>query len=74
MDWLAGIGWIYRAGGFGEWQARQSRIDSGHLEHRMVEIDRHGVIQLKAQAMVTPKGIARLAELREMPNAPAIAA
>lgn len=74
MDWLAGIGWIYRAGGFGEWQAHQRRIDSGHLEHRMVEIDCHGVIQLKAQAMVTPKGIARLAELREMPNAPAIAA
>ena len=74
MTWLATIGWTYRAGGFGEWQAHQKRIDAGYLQHAMVEIDRHGVIQLKAQVKVTPKGMARLAELLELPNAPTKAA
>lgn len=74
MDWMATVGWIYRGGGFGDWQAHQRRIDSGHLLHAMVEIDRRGVIELKAQVKVTPKGLARLAELLQMPNAPPLAA
>ena len=74
MAWLATVGWTYRSGGGGDWQAHQRRIESGHLTHVMVEIDRHGVIQLKAQVKVTPKGLARLAELLELPNAPALAA
>ena len=69
MDRLAGLSWTYRSGGIGSWQAHQRRIDSGYLEHRMVEIDRHGVIELKAQVIVTPKGMARLAELFEKDDA-----
>lgn len=74
MTWLATIGWTYRSGGFGDWQAHQRRIDAGDMRHVMLEIDHYGVMQVKAQAKVTAKGLARLAKLLEMPNAPPIAA
>lgn len=74
MAWLATTGWTYRAGGFGDWQAHQKRIDAGYLTHVMVEVGRTGGSQLKAQVKVTPKGLAKLAELLQTPNAPALAA
>lgn len=74
MTWLATIGWTYRAGGFGDWQAHQKRIDAGYLTHVMVEVGRTGGSQLKAQVKVTPKGLAKLAELLQTSNAPALAA
>jgi len=74
MTWLATIGWTYRAGGFGDWQAIQKRIDTGYLTHVMVEVGRTGGSQLKAQVKVTPKGLTKLAELLQTPNAPALAA
>jgi len=71
MTWLATIGWTYRSGGCGDWQAHQRRIDAGDMRHVMLEIDHRGVMQVKAQAKVTPKGLARLAQLLEFPNPPA---
>lgn len=74
MAWLATIGWTYRINGIGEWQAHQCRIVSGHLRHVMLDINRGGVTLIKAQVKVTPKGVARLAQLLEKPDAPRIAA
>lgn len=65
MIWLSGgIGWIYRRGGKGEWVAMQSKIDQKLMDsnphtHR----DGYGVNHVTYQAMVTPKGLAKLAEI-----------
>lgn len=64
MAWLSmSMKWTYRRGGKGDWVAMQSKIDAGLMgasphTHR----DRYGVDHVTHQAMITPKGLARLAE------------
>ena len=64
--WLKDAGWIYRSGAHGNWLAYQARIDRGQMRHRAVTVERSdGTPRLVEQPLVTPKGLARLAELLE---------
>ena len=64
--WLKDSGWIYRSGDHGGWLAYQRRMDSGHMRHRSVTVERSdGTPRLVEQPVVTAKGLARLAELLE---------
>lgn len=58
--------WIFRSGEHGGLQAFQTRIDQGLLVHRMFEVEhRSGFTSRRPQALVTPKGLAKLAALLE---------
>lgn len=59
ISWMQEHAWIHKREGT-NWKAYQRRIESGHLVHRVVERgDR-----LFDQVLVTPKGLARLGQLR----------
>lgn len=63
FDWLEEHRWLYRGGdgllGY------QTKIDQGLIEHKVTRLDRgRAQAKLVTQALVTPKGIARLTELR----------
>ena len=61
--------WIYRRVGAAGWGGYQDRIHSGHLEHRVTVVDRQdGSEKAVAQVLVTPKGLAKLAELLSRPT------
>lgn len=67
-DRMAGLGWTYRRDGgdgrTGPWRARQTQIDAGRLRHRVVVYPgRDGGERRTDQVMVTPCGLAKLAEL-----------
>lgn len=63
MAWLNAHLWIYRRLG-GEWTARQERIRSGFMEHKIITIKHSdGREEIKEQALVTPKGLAKLGQL-----------
>ena len=63
--------WTFRASDFGTWQAFQRRIDEGYLTHRMHPVlHGDGRERLHPQAMVTPKGLARLALLLDAESTP----
>lgn len=58
--------WIFRSGEHGGLQAFQTRIDQGVLIHRMFEVEHSsGFTSRRPQALVTPKGLAKLAALLE---------
>ena len=63
--WLSTHDWIYRRMGYGRsWVAYQQRIDTGHMEHRAVSVERpDGSEKLVEQTLVTAKGLAKLGEL-----------
>lgn len=62
FKWLDEHNWIYRRSG--EWAGHQPRIDQGFLEHKTMVIDgRNGAKKSVTQVRVTPKGLAKLAEL-----------
>lgn len=64
FQWLSEHQWIYRRAGCKFWIAYQNRIQSGHLEHKVTTVDRSdGSQKVVEQVLVTPKGLARLAEL-----------
>ena len=64
--WLQQHGWLYRSGSHGGWLAYQPRIDRGQLQHRVITVERSdGTPRIVEQVLVTPKGLARLAELLE---------
>ncbi len=63
IAWLCEHSWIYRATDYGSLQAYQRRIDEGLMSHRMVPVvHADGYERQHPQAMVTPKGLTRLAE------------
>ncbi|MDR8069433.1 phage antirepressor KilAC domain-containing protein [Burkholderia cenocepacia] len=62
FSWLSRERWIYRRGG-GRWSAYQVAIMRGVLEHRTATIHRDdGTDKAVAQVLVTPKGLAELAQ------------
>ncbi|WP_207458633.1 phage antirepressor KilAC domain-containing protein [Azospirillum sp. SYSU D00513] len=63
IHFLEQNGWIYRrAGSRRRMVAYQSRIQAGHLEHKLQEVDDgRGGTKMAEQVMVTPKGRALLA-------------
>lgn len=68
--WLKSLGWITKGNG-SKWFAKQPTIDSGLMtmkEHEQEMED--GSVKIRPQAMITPKGMAKLAVmLSNNPNA-----
>lgn len=62
--WMNLNGWIYRRPGKGSWIAYQSRIQSGHLIHKLTPyVDRNtGDDKVSEQVRVTGKGLVLLAK------------
>ena len=64
MAWLEKNRWVYRRGGASKPVAYQDRIQSGHLTHKVTAVQREdGTEKMVAQVIVTPKGLAKLAEV-----------
>lgn len=64
IPWLRENEWIFRRNPNREWEPFQDRIDARLMECRPFPYeDSRGVECMRNQAMVTPKGLARLAEL-----------
>ncbi|TDK26176.1 DNA-binding protein [Luteimonas aestuarii] len=73
--WLKEHSWIYRSSDHGGWLAFQPRIARGQLKHRVITVERSdGTPRIVEQVLVTPKGLARLAELLERAEPPPPAA
>lgn len=66
FDWMQQNRWIYRRSGSTRWIAREPRITSGLLIHKVTSLkpdQETGVERAAFQPLVTPKGLTRLAEL-----------
>jgi phage antirepressor YoqD-like protein len=63
FEWLLVNKWIYRRdGGTSKYAAFQSKIQSGYLQHKIVEFVRSsGYVDHTEQVLVTAKGVAKLA-------------
>ncbi|MFK0090857.1 Rha family transcriptional regulator [Pseudomonas sp. NPDC090755] len=67
FDWLEQHRWIYRRKGSRRWVAFQPRITAGLMKHKVTGLKpdtETGVERAAFDVLVTPKGIARLAELK----------
>ena len=63
FQWLQSHEWIYRRPGGRGWLAYQNRIQQGLLEHKVTTVQRgDGSEKVVENVLVTPKGLARLAE------------
>ncbi|WP_019101344.1 phage antirepressor KilAC domain-containing protein [Chromobacterium haemolyticum] len=55
--------WIYKRPGSAQWTAYQDKIQSGVLEHKVTTVSRSdGSEKIVEQVLVTPKGLAKLAQ------------
>lgn len=64
--WLEQHRWIFRRQGSGRWTAYQPRITSGYLIHKVTSLKADpetGVERAAFDPLVTPKGLAHLAEI-----------
>ena len=63
FSWLSQNRWIYRRPGGSGWVSYQDRIQSGHLEHKVTNLERSDrADKVVEQVMVTPRGLALLAK------------
>jgi phage antirepressor YoqD-like protein len=65
FDWMQANRWLYRRGGSTRWIAMQPRIRSGYLKHKVTALKpdtETGIERAAFQPLVTPKGLACLAE------------
>lgn len=62
IGWMQEHSWIHKREGT-NWKAYQPRINSGLLVHKVVTRGAGGEERIYDQVLVTPKGLARLAEL-----------
>ncbi|WP_443699249.1 phage antirepressor KilAC domain-containing protein [Pseudomonas sp.] len=65
FDYLALNRWIYRRGGSSRWIGMEPRITSGFLVHKVTSLKpdaETGAERAAFQPLITPKGLARLAE------------
>ena len=68
FSWLHQHGWIFRRGA--AWSAYQHRIQQGVLECKVAVIKtEEGTDRICCQVLVTPKGLARLAQESQLPLA-----
>lgn len=64
--WLEVNGWAFRQSGKGKLQAYSERRKQGYLEHRLRTFtDGNGEERSESQLLVTPRGMARLAQIFE---------
>lgn len=63
FSWLSEHRWIYRRHGTG-WLGYQDKVQTGYLEHKVTTVDTaYGDQRITEQVRITPKGMARLAEI-----------
>ncbi|HHW7546678.1 TPA: phage antirepressor KilAC domain-containing protein [Mannheimia haemolytica] len=68
-QFLFAHGWIYRRTGGKSWVAYQDKLKSGYLEHKVHTIHQYdGTESLYPQVLITAKGLAKLAQMLEMPQ------
>lgn len=73
FQWMYSNGWIYRPSPCAAWKAYQKRLDRGLLLHKITTLVRSdGTDRIAEQVLVTPAGLARLAELIEADGATAL--
>lgn len=61
--WLSANRWVYRRPGGSGWIAYQDRLQAGYLQHKVTTVSRtDGSEKTVEQVLVTPKGLAKLAE------------
>jgi anti-repressor protein len=70
LQWMQEHSWIYKREG-SNWKAYQPRITAGMLAYRVVARGPVGDERLFDQVLVTPRGLARLAELMARQGEPA---
>lgn len=66
FTWMEQHRWIFRRPGSGRWTAYQPRITAGYMIHKVTSLKADpetGVERAAFDPLVTPKGLARLAEL-----------
>lgn len=65
LEWMRANRWIYRREGSMRWLAYQPRQAAGLLDHKVtvLGVEEDGEQRLASQVRVTPKGLAKLAEL-----------
>lgn len=64
VEFLQGIGWLYRRGIAGDLLANQAVINSGHLFHAATTLHKPGRLPLIVnQPRMTPKGLAKVAQM-----------
>lgn len=65
IDWMRANRWIYRREGCARWLAYQPRMSAGLLDHKvtLLGLDEEGDQRLASQVRVTPKGLAKLAQV-----------
>lgn len=65
LEWMRAHRWIYRREGSMRWVAYQPRQAAGWLDHKVtvLGVEEGGEQRLASQVRVTPKGLAKLAEL-----------
>lgn len=65
LEWMRANRWIYRREGSMRWVAYQPRQAAGLLDHKVtvLGVEEDGEQRLASQVRVTPKGLAKLAEL-----------
>jgi phage anti-repressor protein/phage antirepressor YoqD-like protein len=65
FGWLSSNQWIYRRPGGSGWIGYQHCIQSGYLEHKVTTVERgDGSRKVVEQVLITPRGIARLAQVQ----------
>jgi Rha family phage regulatory protein len=71
--WLEANGWAFRQNGIGPLQAYVDKRNRGYLEHRphTYHDSQRGEDKTVVQMMITPKGLARLAQIFAKQGAPA---
>lgn len=66
FDWLNAHQWIYRRPGCATWTAYQDKLQRGVLEHKITTVNRaDGSEKVTSRVLVTPKGLAELAQKME---------
>jgi phage antirepressor YoqD-like protein len=62
--WLSTAGWVYRRAGSAGWLGYQDKVQRGFLEHKVTTVQRaDGGEKIVEQVRITPRGLAKLAEM-----------
>lgn len=68
IQFMSTRGWIYKRVGNASWLSRQEKITAGYMEHKEhVYTDNLGQERVATRALVTGKGLLKLAELLNLP-------
>ncbi|MDI2113054.1 phage antirepressor KilAC domain-containing protein [Commensalibacter nepenthis] len=63
IEYLNNNKWIYKRKAKDNWIAYQDKIEQGLMWHQITEDTRSGKLKIYTQALITPKGLAKLATI-----------